>query len=253
MSMTISWEIHTVEVAGYSTWSSLAVSPAGRIGVAYYSSIIHALRFATLSSGHVWAIETVDTSFGDAAPSLRTDTTNRPFATRRRSTRRGIQSNPLHEMLYAVRRGNSTDPWTISRVAQDVWTDSSLGFDASGNAGISFRDVDRALAYVRGDSTLSTWVVSAVDGPDAGAFNSLAVAPSGQPAIAYTSEDDHRTLIRYAAFDGGDMAQGHRRRGHRLVHDRLLAVRYSGDRLRRATGPPVFGELRHAGGRELAP
>ncbi len=105
-------------------------------------------------------------------------------------------------MLYAVRRGNSTDPWTISRVAQDVWTDSSLGFDAVEQCRHQLPRCGSRAAYVRGDSTLSTWVVSAVDGPDAGAFNSLAVAPSGQPAIAYTSEDDHRTLIRYAAFDG---------------------------------------------------
>ena len=70
-NLTITWQIAPVEIAGYSTWPSLAFSPwSGQPSIAYYSSINHALRFAERNSNGTWAICSVDTLFGDCFPSL---------------------------------------------------------------------------------------------------------------------------------------------------------------------------------------
>src|SRR3954469_3420562 len=48
--LAITWDIASVEEAGYSTWSSLAFSPSGQPAIAYSSSLKHALRFAEQDS-----------------------------------------------------------------------------------------------------------------------------------------------------------------------------------------------------------
>ena len=68
---TITWQISVVDVAGYSTWSSLAFHPGGQASVAYHSSINHQLRLAVQNPDGTWAPQVVDTSFGDSFPWLR--------------------------------------------------------------------------------------------------------------------------------------------------------------------------------------
>src|SRR3954470_15240449 len=58
--LAITWDIASVEEAGYSTWSSLAFSPSGQPAIAYYSSLKHALRFAEQDSHGAWEVSTVD-------------------------------------------------------------------------------------------------------------------------------------------------------------------------------------------------
>jgi hypothetical protein len=69
-TITVSWQITPVDVeVGYSTWPSLAFSPTGQPAIAYYSSVNHALRFATLNTGGTWDISTVDSDvFGELRP-----------------------------------------------------------------------------------------------------------------------------------------------------------------------------------------
>src|SRR4051812_16473245 len=110
--MAISWQISTVEVAGYSTWSSLAFSPSGQAAIAYHSSDNHEVRFATLNPDGTWAIETIDTSFIDSAPSLRF-----------RFSKPAV-SYTYHDsggpsgVRFALNRGG-TPPWSIVTVAQE--------------------------------------------------------------------------------------------------------------------------------------
>lgn len=200
---TITWAIATVDVAGYSTWPSLAFSPSGQAAIAYFSSLNHALRFATLNPDGTWAIETVDTVFGDCAPSLVYRFSQPAISYASTTYPTGDTSNPLRAMNYALRRGG-VPPWTITTFAPGGYG-SSLAFDASRLAGISFFDKDRALGYVHSaDSSWSSWVGSTVDGLGNGYFNSLAFGPSGQPAIAYSSTGSGgaNDSIKYAVFDG---------------------------------------------------
>jgi hypothetical protein len=85
---------------------------------------------------------------------------------------------------------------------QGGWGQSSLAFDpALKSPSISYYGFEdnKGLGYYQSQG--SGWVGSIVDPSDGVAgFNSLAFAPSGQPAIAYT--DDANRMMKYAVFDG---------------------------------------------------
>jgi hypothetical protein len=188
---TISWQISTVEIAGYSTWSSLAFSPSGQAAVAYFSSINSALRFATQNPDGTWAVGTVDTVSGDCAPSLRFR-----FSQAAISYCVGFK-----ELRYALNRGGNP-PWTINFAGSGGY-DNSLAIGPSHRPCISFAQKGGGLGYTQSDANASTWVGTTVDGMGNGGFNSLAFTASGQPAIAYSFSDSHgHDLIKYAEFDG---------------------------------------------------
>jgi hypothetical protein len=192
--MAISWQISTVEVAGFSTWPSLAFSPSGQAAIAYHSSDNQAIMFATLNADGTWAVETVDKSSIDSAPSLRFRF-SRPAVSYTYHPSGGPSG-----VRFALNRGG-TPPWSIVTVAQEG-RDSSLAIGPSHRPAISFSDKDHALQYRLSESSLSTWVGETVD-DGGGSFTSLAFTPSEQPAIAYLGSDSGDTdVIKYAAFDG---------------------------------------------------
>lgn len=141
-----------------------------------------------------WAIDAVDTVFGDCAPSLRFRFSQAAIS----YTYQASGSSP-NEVRFALNRGG-TPPWSIQTVAPGG-SDSSLAIGPSHGPAISFSDEDHALQYALAGSSLSTWVGDTVDG--GGTFSSLAFTPSGQPAIAYAGSDSNDTdVIKYAVFDG---------------------------------------------------
>ena len=203
--MGIRWQITTIERAGLSTQSSIAVSPAGRAAVAYYSSVHNALRFAIETDGPLWDISTVDTVHGDCKPSL-AFRLGQPAISYRVGS--GVEGG---ELRYAWHRGGNP-AWSIERVAPsgDV---SSLAFDPSHHAAISYYEpASKSLKMAR-SAAPGGWVSQTVDeGPDVGDFNALAFIPStatgtpyrGQPTIAYHNRASARTM--YATFKGTEWA-----------------------------------------------
>ena len=150
MPLNVTWQITRIDRAGYSTWPSIAFSPSGQLGIAYFSSIHGALRFATLNSGGTWDVETVDASSGDCAPHLRY-----------RFSQPAISyAANQHDLKYALRRGG-TPLWTIDTIAQGGFG-NALAFDAAHHPGISYNKKDDGLGYT-GSQTPSVWVGSTVD------------------------------------------------------------------------------------------
>ena len=195
MALAISWELHTVEEAGYSTWASLATSPSGAIAVAYFSSLNHALRYAQLGTGATWALETVDTVFGDCAPSL-TFRLGRPCVSYGATTYPdGDTANPLRELRYAA-RGAAGTAWRKARAAATDARDSSIAIDSSHHSALSYCDKDRAVAYTRPDSSLSVWVGSAIDVPETGRFNTAAFDAADRLAVANSARENGTDWIR---------------------------------------------------------
>lgn len=191
LTATITWQISLIEVAGFSTWSSIACGPSGQPAVAYHASEHGALRFAVLNASGAWDIETVDAAGGDSRPSLRY-----------RFSQPAISYCSTEAMKFALRRGGS-QAWTINSFARGGLADSSLAIDESRKVGISYQNHEGELHFTRPDSSLSVWVGSEVEAARSGTFNSLAFGPDGQPAIAYTAKDeDDEDVIRFAAFDG---------------------------------------------------
>jgi len=173
--LTIAWQISTIEVAGFSTWPSIAYSPVGELSVAYHSSNFRTLRLATLNGAGTWDIDTPEFDLdGDSSPSLVY-----------RFTQPAISYVVgLQEIRYARKRGG-TPPWTIGTVVPDIGTDHtyaigspSLALGPSQQPGVSF-------------------------GLKGGGVTSLAYNPSGHPAIAYSGSDDHNnSVIKYAEWNG---------------------------------------------------
>lgn len=213
--MRIRWHVRTVETAGQSTWSSLAFSPSGQPAIAYYSSLNSALRFATLNPDGSWAISTVDTVASDCKPSL-------AFRSGRPAISYRVGANEFWGALrFALYTGGSS-PWSISSVAP-YGNASSLAFDSSQRAGISYYDpISRTLKFARqGSPAPSNWVTETVDPQqNAGDFNALAFTPlSGEPSappgdrpvIAYHDQaHNHIKLARFVgtAWDIETLRQG---------------------------------------------
>jgi hypothetical protein len=192
--MAITWEISVVERAGVSTRPSLAFSSLGQAGIAYYSSLLQALRFAASSSAG-WASTTVETCPDDCFPSFAFQSPRHP----------AISYNIGGTLKYAIHRGG-WDIQTVTAQGQEGLS-SSLAFDASDRPCISYYDsAEKALKYAT--VVPSGWIIQTVD-EEAGAGSSscLAFNASGQPAIAYaatsTSErTPNAPEIRYAVLNG---------------------------------------------------
>jgi hypothetical protein len=201
----LAWDISTVDTAGFSTWPSLAYSPSGQITVAYFSSDRSALRYARRNPDGTWSATNVADANGDCAPSLNYRFNQPAISYASTTYPGGDTANPLKTMNYALDRGpGDALNWSINTFSTSGGRDSSLGFDSSRNPVISYFNKDGGLSWTRGASHATTWVGSAVDGKGNGSFNSLAMAPSGHPAIAYyaTAADGKPSQIKYAEYDG---------------------------------------------------
>lgn len=201
LTATLTWQISKVDAAGFSTWPSLAFSPSGQAAIAFHSSHHRGLRFAELSGAGTWECETVDALNGDSSPCLRYRFSHPAISYSAVFYPEGDSASAVRGLNYALRRGG-TPRWTITSAAPQGG-DNSLGFDTSKRPWISYQNADRALACAHAQHP-SVWVGSVVQKEIAGGFNSLAMSPSGHPAIAYSVPGGGSTpaLIRYAAFDG---------------------------------------------------
>jgi hypothetical protein len=200
--MRVLWRIETIERAGLSTQSSIAFSPTGRVAVAYYSSMNHALRVAIETGGPAWDVSTVDTVPGDCRPSLAFKLGQPAVSYRVGVGREG------GALKYALHRGGAP-AWSIETVAPSAGA-SSLAFSPSNDAAISYYDPTTKTLKMATSSTTSTWSISTVAHSDgAGEYNALSFIPvtvsdlrRGRPAIAYYDRADAR--IKYAQFAGTD-------------------------------------------------
>jgi hypothetical protein len=201
MALAISWQILTVEEAGFSTWASLAVTPGGVIAVAYYSSSNGGVRYAELANG-AWNIASVDSTGGECSPFLRFRL-GRPCISYSARVQPG---DTAREVRLATRGGQGTG-WRTARVAPTDQRDSSVAIDSGQHIAVSYRNQDRAVAYARPDSSLSVWVGSAIDDAETGSFNAAAFDPADRLAVAYSSSENNEDRIKYAIFDGTQWAR----------------------------------------------
>ncbi len=172
--MRIRWQISTVERAGLSTQSSVAFSPTGRVAVAYYSSVNHALRFAIETETALWDISTVDTMQSDCKPSLGFKLSQPTI-----SYRVGPDNGPGELRCATYSNGH----WHAETVARNADV-SSLAFDASHRAAISYYDsASKTLKLARWTGP-STWVTETAAEPSGEVdFNSLSFVPPRAPSV----------------------------------------------------------------------
>jgi hypothetical protein len=184
MARAFNWQIEAVEAAGYSTWPSLAFSPAGQPAIAYHSSDNHALRFAEKQVDRSWSISTVDTVWGDSYPSLAFHFGQPAISYSGPIT--GPTANDVYEHRYAIRRGSPG--WTIETTTPGA-SDSSLAIGPSHRPGISYAGVfppdpdpnpPNSLLFARSE-TPSIWNSEIVDPDRSGGFNALASRHRGSP------------------------------------------------------------------------
>ena len=118
-NLTIAWQISTIEFAGFSTWPSVAYSPAGQLSVAYHCSNFHTLRLATLNAAGTWDVDTADIHLlGESSPSLVYRFTQPAI---------GYVAGGFQEIRYALKRGG-TPPWTIETVVMDTPSSPAMRF-----------------------------------------------------------------------------------------------------------------------------
>jgi hypothetical protein len=206
MALAISWDILTLEVAGFSTWASLATSPNGDIGVAYHSTDIGGVRYAEIAGGGVPTIAGIESTGDQTYPSLKYRF-GRPCISYSDNVHQGGDPmNRRRELTLATRGGPGTG-WRTARVAPTDQRDSSVAIDTTGHIAVVYGNQDRAVAYARPDSSLSVWVGSAIDDPETGRFNSAAFDPADRLAAAYSADVNNETWIKYAIFDGAQWAR----------------------------------------------
>jgi hypothetical protein len=233
------WQVTALEVAGYSTWPSLAFSPSGQLAVAYHSSMNTALRYAVRDTGGNWAISTVDAANGDSAPSLKFRFDRPAISYKHVSYPGGDTQNPARQVRLALLRGSPPNPWSIDNVATG-WFESSLAISPSRTFSVAYFESDsanRKLTHARSQSG-STWVSETADDDDrSGSFNSIAFTPSGQPAIAYF--DSKNKLIKFAEFNGSQWIRSTIAEGSGWIS---LAFSPAGEPAVSYTFEPAFGQ-----------
>jgi hypothetical protein len=200
IAMRSRWQLTTVDTAGRATRCSLAFSPSGNPGLAYYSSFNDELRYATLRDDGSWDISRVDAVPRECKPSL-AFRFGQPAISYRVG---GIDG--ASQLRYALLRAGNPPAWESYSVAASGDA-SSLAFNSSQNACISYYDPEtKTLKYTTASSP-AVWTGQTVDAdPDVGDFNALALTPLGGvtpgdlPAIAYYDRPDN--YIKYAVFNG---------------------------------------------------
>lgn len=200
---TIDWQITTVDIIGYSTWPSLAFSPSGQAAVAFHSSLYRGLRYATRNPGGSWDLGTVDTANADCMPSLRFRYGQAAISYSSVSYPEDDPAKSQRHLKFALNRGTGSPAWSITTIAPKG-NDSSVAIGPSHQVGVSYQDKDNGVSYAEAGTGFSTWTGMQVAGEGNGTFNALAFAPSGQPAMVYSSRgaNGDPDTIRYAAFDG---------------------------------------------------
>lgn len=205
------WDCTTLDSSSNS-WRDPAITTdeSGTPWIAYHNNQTDGLEIATLvgSGGDctdtAWDCTTLD-SVGDQ-PSIAFDTQNRAW----------VSYVSTGSLIVAVNvggtGGNCNDTaWSCTEVDSSsfVGTDSSLAFDSSGQAWVSYKDgTNSTLKIARnvgsgGNCTSSSWSCEVIDSSANTTGSSLAFDPSGQAWVSYGH--DTSLSLKHARFTGSGL------------------------------------------------
>lgn len=171
----VTWNRQVVEgVSG--GYTSLKFSPAGRPSIGYGDGGANTLKFAQ-HDGTNWNIASVAGPLAGRGASLAFDAAGRPAISYVDESGQSINLARFDGSVWNLETA-ATVPVAPLNVA------TSLGFDPAGNPMIAYHDWQNLTLNFA--SYNGTWTSSLLDDSfNAGVFLSLAIAPDGQPAIAY--------------------------------------------------------------------
>lgn len=183
----VTWNRQVVEAVTLALqgYTSLKFSPAGRPSISYADGGANTLKFAQ-HDGTNWNIASVAGPVAGRGSSLAFDAAGRPAISYVDESGLSINIARFDGAVWNVDTAETVPVPTVN-VA------TSLGFDPAGNPMIAYHDwQNTTLNFV---SYNGTWTSSLVDdSSNAGLFLSLAIAPDGQPAIAYFTDSE----VKYA-------------------------------------------------------
>jgi hypothetical protein len=174
-------------------YTSLGVTAEGYWAVAFDDKGAGKLMCAVYPGGPGYYHETVGN--GGVGPSLAYNASGQPAVSHVYGTK----------LLFATRIG--TTNWTSIQIeGKDVSaSDTSLCFDGSGRACISYSKTGRSTGLWVARLIGSVWSSQIIDGSKGTVFNQMAVDGSGNPAIAYSIDangDGNVDSLKVARFNG---------------------------------------------------
>jgi len=191
----IPFEITGVD-ATTSDYQTLAFDKSGIPHISYYDSKKHRIMYASYVN-NAWTTEKVADTHGTYSLSLSFDPAGDPAISYGDGTKYG-------NLMYAHRDG-STSTWSVEKVDNggtfgDVGQVSSLVFDPAGTPHIAYRDGSLAVDLKYATKNGNDWVISEIDGNNAGYEVSLALDSGGLPHVAYRT-GDHYPNLKYSELD----------------------------------------------------
>lgn len=202
------WDSSIVSAVGYSGgWSSVAFSPNGQCCVAYIDTSApdtNYLRYAYRTAGS-WVIENVDdVGWLPDFVQLQFDASGKACIAYCKTS--GTYPNIQVHVRFARRNGPSN--WSVQSIAQiGAVAGPSLTFGSDGTAYVSFRDQASGQIRVASQTGVYPWQVRTLEGTTSSpviGYTSIALQPSGKPAVAYYLNDGGTIKIRYAALVGSE-------------------------------------------------
>lgn len=199
------WHLCTVDdVNDVGSHTSIAILPSGRPAISYLDRTDNDLKYAELKgddpfdSSH-WKIIVIDHDAVAAYTSL---------AVHLPSGRRAISYSRADTIRYAW--SDDGTKWHIDNVVDTIGADGGqtslvLPWEDKDRAMMSYYDgVNQDLTYAEVVGTLPDgsliWDIAVVDSEgDVGRHNSLAILPSGHPAIAYRSRGGGGRDLKFAS------------------------------------------------------
>jgi hypothetical protein len=199
--MPLRWQVSTVAVqVGCDEPPSLAFTSSGAPAIACYAAGTSQLNDYEVGASSTWVANPVDARLnnsGDVGCTLAFHHDRPGIA----YTVNGATSGGPGELRYAHRHDSSL-AFDVTHVGPALWAGSALAFNPAGHPAIVFSGAGReTVRYTVAASNVSVWTVSTVDPDGIGWDVSLAFAPDGRPAVAYTHVDQ-TWLIKYAVLNG---------------------------------------------------
>jgi hypothetical protein len=203
------WQVVVVDSAGdVGQYTSLAVLPSGRPAISYFDATNKDLKYACYD-GSVWHTGAVD-SAGDVG--FYTSLAILPSGHPAISYSKYKYSTTDNDLKYAWFDGTNWQSEIVDHCGNTAFSRwfTSLKIVSGGPAITYFHDGPVKYARFDGSVWQKTMVDSVGSGDRWGEGTSLAVLPSGQPAISYAASwyDPYSppygdwSVVRYAWFDG---------------------------------------------------
>jgi hypothetical protein len=215
---SVAWTCTTVDSTNeVGEYTSIAFDPAGDAWISYYDGTNSDLRVAryvgsggTGCASTAWTCTAVDTSATYGLwTSIAFDPTGAPWISYYDS---GNSDLRIARYLGSGGTGCASAAWTCTTADTAGGEYTSIAFDPSGSAWVSFRDAAGGLRRARyvgsgGTGCSSTaWTCAIVDSDsDAGYYTSLAFGPGGEAWIGYYNNSAQDLRVANLAFRGGEI------------------------------------------------